>query len=89
MANINKVDWEILRKKLLYKSVHRGCKETDILLGEFAKQKLSDFNFEQLLLYKDFIEEDDLKIYNWLLRKEDFPDKYGKLINEIGDFHKL
>ena len=26
-----------LAKQLLYRSVHRGCKETDFLIGEFAK----------------------------------------------------
>ena len=86
MKNNNK---ETLLKRLLYRSVHRGCKETDILLGKFAKAKINNFTDEELLLYKDFIEEDDLKIYNWLLKKEDYPNKYQTLINYISKFHQL
>ena len=30
-------------KRLLYQSFHRGCKETDALLGKFSRKYLSDF----------------------------------------------
>ncbi len=85
MVNNNR---EILLKKSLYRSVNRGCKETDILLGEFAKAKINDFNQEQLLIYKDFIEEDDLEIYDWILGKKNIPKKYKNLIEQISGFHK-
>jgi antitoxin CptB len=86
MINNNR---EILLKKLLYRSVNRGCKETDILLGEFAKVKINDFDDENLLVYKNLIEEDDLEIYDWILGKRNIPDKYKNLVLKIGDFHKL
>ena len=43
---------EILIKQLLYRSKHRGCKETDILLGKFAEEKITNFSDEKLNLYQ-------------------------------------
>lgn len=80
---------EILLKQLLYRSVNRGCKETDILLGEFAKVKINDFSDENLAIYQDLISEDDLEIYDWILGKRNIPEKYKNLINEISKFHKV
>lgn len=80
---------ELLIKQVLYRSTHRGCKETDILLGKFAEAKIAEFDDEKLNLYHNFIEEDDMMIYDWILSKADFAEKYLGLIEEIRDFHDL
>ena len=80
---------EILLKRLLYRSLHRGCKETDILLGKYAQGKLDNFDDSELQLYKDFIEEDDLGIYNWIVGKEEAPEKYKDLVGDVCLFHGL
>jgi len=80
---------KILAKQLLYRSIHRGCKETDFLIGEFAKEKISSFNDAQLQLFADFIVEDDLLIYDWILAKYEAPQKYFEIIEEIRKFHKI
>ena len=56
---------EILKKKIIYRSMHRGTKEMDLLLGNFVKKyihKLS--NIELRDLEKLLIIEDEV-IYNW------------------------
>lgn len=78
-----------LAKQLLYRSIHRGCKETDFLVGEFAKEKISSFDEAQLKLFGDFIVEDDMQIYDWILAKYEAPSKYHDLIKNIRDFHEL
>jgi antitoxin CptB len=77
----------LLFKKLFYRAVHRGCKETDFLLGEFAKKKLEEV--QNLELFGEFLEENDWEIYDWILRKENPPKKYEKLVQEIQSFHKI
>ena len=60
----------ILKKKIIYRSTHRGSKEMDILLGNFAKKYLDTFNiielkdFEQILLIEDEI------LYEWYFSKK-------------------
>jgi antitoxin CptB len=78
---------EILTKQLLYRSIHRGCKETDFLVGEFAKKRINEIKDPQI--FGKFLEEDDAKIYDWLLAKEEAPKQYEQLISEIKEFHKI
>jgi len=80
---------ELLIKGLLYRSVHRGCKETDILLGCFATDKINDFNDDELAKYGDLVLEDDAMIYDWILQKTPVPQKYKDLIANICKFHNL
>jgi len=80
---------KILSKQLLYRSTHRGCKETDFLIGKFVTAKLSEITDSKLNLLTKFLEEDDLKIYDWILGKEVVPEGYLELIGEICEFHKL
>jgi antitoxin CptB len=80
---------EILIKQLLYRSKHRGCKETDILLGKFAEEKITNFSDEKLNLYQKFIDEDDLMIYDWILGKYEVADDYIQMVDEVRKFHNI
>lgn len=80
---------EILIKQLLYRSNHRGCKETDILLGKFFNSEFKNFSDEKLNLYNQFISQDDALIYDWLLGKETVDSKYQDLVQIIQKFHKI
>jgi antitoxin CptB len=77
----------ILLKQLFYRSTHRGCKETDFLIGEFAKVKLHEI--KDLELFKNFLEEDDGEIYDWILGKAREPEGYRELVGMIKKFHKI
>ncbi len=93
MVFINKINFaltmeqELFRKKLIYRSTHRGCKETDFLIGEFAKKSLPEM--QNLEIFSQFLEEDDLKIYDWILGKAEMEKKYLELISDIRNFHGI
>ncbi len=78
---------ETLIKQLLYRSNHRGCKETDILLGKYFNKKQSELSDDKLEIYRKFLEEDDVFIYDWITNKADAPGEYGDLVGEIKRFH--
>ncbi|MES2678053.1 MAG: succinate dehydrogenase assembly factor 2 [Pseudomonadota bacterium] len=80
---------ELLIRTALYRSLHRGCKETDILLGVFAQNKINDLSDEELELYSQLILEDDAFIYDWILQKIPTPENYQNLIQNIRQFHNL
>lgn len=80
---------EILIKQVLYRSQHRGCKETDILLGKYIVKKINEFDDEKLELYQKFINEDDLAIYDWILSRMNVPEEYVGLVGEIREFHDI
>jgi antitoxin CptB len=70
------------KKKLLYRSKHRGCKEMDILLGNFAAEFLFSLSDEDLNQYKIIIDMDDQLIYSYFTGQEIVP-KDLPLLNRI------
>ena len=42
-------------KKLLYQSCNRGCKETDLIIGEFAKENLGKMTDEEINLFSEIL----------------------------------
>lgn len=76
-----------LQKQLIYRSVHRGCKETDFLIGEFAKAKLGEIS--DLQLFDRFLQEDDMLLYDWILGKVEVPQEYEGVVLQIRTFHKI
>ena len=66
-------------KRLRYRSWHRGCKETDLLLGRFADEKLALLTPPQLAVYERLLEESDADIWDWL-NGHPAPVEYAELL---------
>ena len=56
-------------KRLRFQSAHRGCKETDLVLGQFSERKMNTLSDEMLEVYEQFLEEHDADIWNWISGK--------------------
>ncbi|MCC2646304.1 MAG: succinate dehydrogenase assembly factor 2 [Rickettsiaceae bacterium] len=70
-------------KRLIYRSKNRGCKENDLLLGNFAEQELYNLSDDDLEVYQLFIEENDNDILCWLTARKTAKEKYKDLISKI------
>lgn len=57
---------ETWRKRLRYRSWHRGTKELDLLLGTFAERELASLSAEQLARYEALLELPEPILYAWL-----------------------
>ncbi|CAG8906149.1 unnamed protein product [Penicillium egyptiacum] len=53
------------RARLLYQSRKRGILESDLLLSTFADVYLGKMNYDQLVEYDSFLDENDWDIYYW------------------------
>lgn len=74
-------------KRLMYQSLHRGCKETDILLGNFSIAMLGKLTSEELLDYSSLLEVSDAQIYDWLVGRAAIPPEFDtKLLHKIIEF---
>jgi antitoxin CptB len=61
---------DVRLRRIRYRSWHRGCKETDVILGNFADKALRSLTTdEELALYEALLEEQDVDIWNWLTDK--------------------
>lgn len=63
----------IIRKRLIFRSWHRGTREIDLLLGKFADTHVPDFDQAKVDQYERFLLNSDPDIYNWLTRVEPVP----------------
>jgi antitoxin CptB len=70
-------------RRLYFRSSHRGCKETDLLLGDFAEKHLAGMDAQALSLYEALIEEPDWDIWAWANGQEDYPPRYAPLIARL------
>jgi antitoxin CptB len=74
------------RKRLLFRSWHRGTKETDLLLGSFAERYLAGFTTEQLDRYEALLENDDGDLYDWIIGRGEVPPGHDDMMRRLREF---
>ena len=60
---------KILKKQIIYRAMHRGFKEMDLLLGNFVKKHIDGFNDAELNDLEKLLFIDDEAIYKWYFEK--------------------
>lgn len=55
---------ESLRKKILYQSTHRGCREMDFLLGTFVAHNINKFTLPELAILEELLTQPDPILYD-------------------------
>ncbi len=58
-----------LINQIIYRSTHRGTKEMDILLGNFVKKYINNFNNDELSDLDTILNYDDKILYQWYFEK--------------------
>lgn len=72
------IDDQTLRKRLLFRSWHRGTREMDLILGRFAERHLAAMDRDRLDGYERLLENNDPDIYNWITGREPPPAGIGE-----------
>ena len=72
------------RRRLKFRSWHRGTREMDLLLGSFADAHLEGFAPDELSQYEAIMEESDPDLYNWITGAEAVPkDKDSDVMRKL------
>lgn len=75
---------DLWRKRLRYRSWHRGCKETDLVLGRYCDTHLETLDEAAMTLFETFLDEDDADIWSWLTGKTPCPKtQYAALLEQM------
>ena len=75
------------RRRLLYRSMHRGFKEADLLIGNFAKDHLETLTDEEVEEFATLLEVPDQVLYSWLIGTGDVPAEYdGPVFRKLKAF---
>lgn len=58
---------ETKRRKLRFRSLRRGTKESDLVIGGFAKTHLARLTEEQLDRFEALLDENDQDVLGWVI----------------------
>lgn len=64
---------ENTRKRLIFRSWHRGTREMDLILGSFADRHVPNFTEAQIKEYEDLLNCSDPDLYDWYTKARQIP----------------
>ena len=79
----------VRRRRLRFRSWHRGTKEADLLLGSFADAHLDSFDEAQLNAFEDLLMENDGDIYDWVSGRKAIPTTFATPVMELLQSHRV
>ena len=78
---------DVRRRRLLFRSTHRGTFENDLMIGGFVRANLENFTAEELDAMEAVLELPDVDLADWLTgRREIPPEEASPMLLRIRDF---
>ena len=75
------------RKRLLYRAMHRGFKEADIVVGQFAAQNLAGFDAAEEAEFARLLDVPDQDLFAWIIKRAPTPPNYeGSVLTRMQAF---
>lgn len=65
------------RKRLLYRAMHRGFKEADLIIGRFAEDHLASMSEDEVTSFEALLEIPDQELYGWIIGRTEVPDEFN------------
>jgi antitoxin CptB len=85
---LSSADLDPRRRKILFRAWHRGLREMDLIMGQFADRFLSAMSDEALDQFEQLIEQSDRDLLHWILDAQDIPAEFDTaLLKAIRDHH--
>lgn len=76
------------RRRALFRSWHRGMRETDLLMGRFADAEIARLDEAELAAFEDLLEVSDRDIFGWLTGELEVPPAYDTAVfRKLKRFH--
>ena len=74
---------DIRRKRLLFRSWHRGTREADLILGSFAEAHLAGFDAARLDEYESLLACPDAELFDWIAGRRAPPPEYNTEVTHL------
>ena len=71
------MDREHRLKRLRFRAWHRGVKEADLLIGGFFDRYSAKWGEDEIALFEELLEEQDVDIMAWAMGTEPAPERYA------------
>ena len=81
-------DLDVRRRKILFRSWHRGLREMDVLMGQFADAEIGNLSEEELSDFELLIEVPDRDLLGWLTGEQEVASNYDTpVFRRLKAFH--
>jgi antitoxin CptB len=81
-------DLDIRRKQILYRAWHRGMREMDLIMGQFADAEIGTLSVEDVAEFERLIEVTDRDLLGWITGELETPSNYDTaLFRRLKSFH--
>jgi antitoxin CptB len=74
---------DIRKKRLLFRSWHRGTREADLILGSFAEANLAGFDDKRLDRYEALLDCPDADLFDWITGRAPPPSEYDTDVTRL------
>ncbi|MDC7674846.1 succinate dehydrogenase assembly factor 2 [Asticcacaulis machinosus] len=89
MTSMHDEDRLARQRKLSFRAWRRGFKEADIILGNYADDRLDTMTIEELDIFEVLLEVPDQDLYGWIIKRDPTPDEFQSIImNELNVYYK-
>jgi len=79
---------DLRRRKVLFRSWHRGMREMDLIMGRFADSAVSDLSDDELTDFERLIELPDRELLAWVTGEVAVPPDVDTVVfRRMRDFH--
>ena len=81
-------DLDPRRRKILFRSWHRGMREMDLIMGKFADKEIGALSIEELDDFELLIEVPDRDLFGWIVNGNEVPSNYDTpVFRKLREFH--
>lgn len=82
-------DLDVRRRRILYRSWHRGTREMDLLMGQFADARIDQLDDQALTDMEALLEEQDRDVFSWLTGELALPERFNTpVFEQIRAYHR-
>ena len=79
---------DVRRRKLLFRSWHRGMREMDLIMGRFADATVELLTQDELMEFEQLMEAPDRELLAWVTGETEVPPDYDTaLFRRLRDFN--
>jgi antitoxin CptB len=77
------------RRKLLFRSWHRGMREMDLIMGRFADATVAQLTQDELAQFEHLMEAPDRELLAWITGETEVPPDYDTaLFRRMREFNR-
>jgi antitoxin CptB len=81
-------DLDVRRRRVLFRSWHRGLREMDLLMGRFADAEIGTMSDDDLQAFEGLIEVPDADLYRWITGELATPPNHDSpVLRRLKAFH--